>query len=100
MSKAFVPVELGDRVKDPVTGFSGIANAIVVWLNGCIRVAVQPEKLDKDGRVREEKYFDQGALEILKKRVHEPMTLTAVQAPVERRRSNGGPDREAGNFRR
>lgn len=93
MSK-FVPVELGDRVKDPVTGYSGIAHAITVWLNGCIRVAVQPEKLDKDGKPKDDRYFDQGALVVLKKAVHSPLTLTVAQPPVETRRSNGGPMRE------
>lgn len=90
----FVAVELGDRVKDPLTGFNGIVTAITVWLNGCIRVAVQPEKLDKEGKVREDRYFDQGSLTVVKKGVHKPLFLTVAEAPVETRRSNGGPMRE------
>lgn len=101
MQTQFEPIELGDRVKDPVTGYEGIAHAITTWMNGCIRVAVQPEKLDKDGKVPEDRYFDQGQLRVLKKRVHVPVALTVSEIPVAAvtRRSNGGPEREAGNFR-
>lgn len=96
----FEAIELGDRVRDPITGFSGIANCITTWLNGCIRVAVLPEKLDKDGKPQEDRYFDQCSLIVVKKHVHKPMTLTVVAAPKETRRSNGGPARETGNFKR
>jgi hypothetical protein len=100
-NKDFEPIELGDRVRDPVTGFEGIANAVTTWMNGCIRIAIQPEKLDKDGKVPDDRYFDQGQLRVVKKRVHAPVTLTVSEiAPrVETRRSNGGPEREGGNFR-
>lgn len=99
--KKFEPIELGDRVKDPVTSYQGIAQAITVWMNGCIRIAVQPEKLDKDGKVPDDRYFDQGQLVVLKKRVHIPVAMTVSEAPpaVEKRRSNGGPSRESSNYR-
>lgn len=97
---SFVPVELGDRVKDPVTGFVGIACVLSTWLNGCIRIGIQPEKLDKDGKVQEAQYFDQGGLVVVKKRVHRPVIFTATEAPKETRRSSGGPPREGGNFRK
>jgi len=98
----FKPIELGDRVKDPVTGYQGIAHAITTWINGCVRVAVQPEKLDKDGKVPEDRYFDQTQLLIVKKRVHTPVALTVADVPpvTITRRSNGGPSRESSNFRR
>jgi hypothetical protein len=51
-------IELGDRVKDPITGFSGIAVAITTWLHGCDRIVIQPETLDKDGKVRDNQSFD------------------------------------------
>lgn len=101
MGTKFESVQLGDRVKDPISGFSGIAHAITTWLNGCIRVAVQPETLDKEGKVREDRYFDQGQLVVVKKRVHTPVALTVAPvrpAPITRR-SNGGPSREGSNFR-
>lgn len=97
----FKPIGLGDRVKDPITGFSGIVTAVTTWLHGCIRVMVAPEKLDKDGKPREERHFDQSQLVLLKPRVHEPMVLGVVAAPApEERRSNGGPARETAGFSR
>lgn len=98
-------VELGDRVKDRITGYTGIAHCMTKWINGCIRFAVQPEQLDKDGKVVEDRYFDEGQLEIVQKGVHKivefvPAIQTAVVEPKkERFLSSGGPERESGNFR-
>src|SRR4051812_12054611 len=101
MSNEFQPIGLGDRVKDPITGFSGIITSISTFLHGCIRVGVAPEKLDKDGKPREDRYFDQSQLVLVKARVHAPMVLAVTEAPKpETRRSNGGPAREGAGFRR
>ena len=51
-------IQLGDKVKDTVTGFKGIAVAITQWLNGCDRVTVQPQGLKKDGSVYDTYCFD------------------------------------------
>lgn len=50
-------IKLGDRVKDSITGFKGIAIARSEWLNGCQRIEIQPEIL-KDGKVVEADWFD------------------------------------------
>lgn len=36
--------QLGDRVKDRITGFSGIVVGRTEWLSGCGRVGIQAEK--------------------------------------------------------
>ncbi len=36
-------IKLGDKVKDTVTGFSGVATAKVEFLNGCIQFMVTPK---------------------------------------------------------
>ena len=56
-------VKLGDKVHDTITDFKGIAIARCVYLNGCIRVEVQPKKLDKDGKIRESIWIDESQLE-------------------------------------
>jgi hypothetical protein len=56
---------LGDRVKDAVTGFTGVCIARYEWLNGCVRYGVQNEKL-KDGKPTEEVSIDQGQLALVK----------------------------------
>ena len=98
---SFKPIQLGDRVKDPVSGAVGIAVSTTVYLHGCIRIGVQPEKTDKDGKLRDPQYFDQSQLVVVKVAVHTPMVLTVAEAPpTETRRTPGGPAREAAGFRR
>lgn len=96
----FKPMGLGDRVKDPITGFTGIVVCETIWLHGCIRLGVQPEKV-KDGKVRDASYFDQSQLVLVKANVHKPMVLAVTEAPKPtKRRSNGGPGREGSGFAR
>ncbi|KKM21381.1 hypothetical protein LCGC14_1635920 [marine sediment metagenome] len=60
-------IELGQKVKDTVTGFTGIATATTTYLHGCRRIAVQP-KVDKDGNIPECQVFDEPQLECLGKK--------------------------------
>lgn len=57
-------ITLGDKVKDTVTGFTGIAIGKTRWLHGCNRIIVQPE-VDKDGKMVEYASFDEPQLEIV-----------------------------------
>lgn len=96
----FVAPQLGDRVRDPLTGFEGIVVVTSSWLHGCIRVGVQPEAMH-EGKPMESQHFDNSQLVVLDKRVHAPMQLAVVEMPAaEERRSSGGPSRESGNFHR
>ena len=63
-------INLGDQVKDKVTGFTGIATARVEFLNGCTRIAVQTDVL-KDGLSQDSPYIDEPQLEVVKKEVVE-----------------------------
>lgn len=72
-------VQLGDKVKDAVTGFTGIAVGRSEWLNGCVRIAVQSDKL-KDGLPTESHWIDEPQLSVIKAGV-----VSAQRAP------NGGP---------
>ena len=93
-------IELGDRVKEKITGYTGIAICVAQWLNGCIRIVVQPEKL-KAGDRQEDQNFDVGALDIVKKGVFAPVTLTNVPAPkVPAEHTTGGPSLEGSGFKR
>jgi hypothetical protein len=96
----FQPIELGDRVRDPITGYQGICTCVTTWLHGCIRVGVQAEALH-DGKPVEDRHFDQSQLIVVDKRVHEPMVLGVVAKPApEERRSSGGPSRETPGFKK
>lgn len=43
-------IELGDSVRDTVSGLIGVAVCETTWLHGCTRITIQPP-LDKDGKV-------------------------------------------------
>lgn len=59
-------IKLGDKVKDPVTGITGIAVARTEWLHGCARITVQPKGADKEGKPFEGSSFDEPQLEVVK----------------------------------
>ena len=59
-------IALGDRVKDRISGLAGIVVAKTEWLYGCVRVAVQPEKIGKDGKPLEMQTFDEPQLDLVR----------------------------------
>lgn len=54
-------IELGQKVKDSITGFEGIAVAKAIYLNGCISYQVKSKKL-RNGRTIEAEWFDEQRL--------------------------------------
>lgn len=97
----FAPIGLGDRVKDPVTGFAGIVTCETKWLHGCIRLGVQPEKVGADKKVPETQYFDQSQLVLVKAGIHTPVIVAVIPVPPKtERRGPGGPSRESPGFKR
>jgi len=56
-------INLGDKVKDTITDFKGMAVARCVYLNGCVRIEVQPKGLDNDGKIVEAVWIDESQLE-------------------------------------
>ena len=76
---------LGLEVRDVVTGFSGIAVAHTEWLNGCVRIMVQPRQKKGENTLAALESFDIQQLEYLDKApVTMPSGLTAA------RRAGGG----------
>lgn len=57
-------VNLGDEVKDLVSGFQGVAVARYQYLQGCNRICVQPP-VNKDGKLSETATFDEPQLEVI-----------------------------------
>lgn len=57
-------LELGDEVRDVVTGYQGIIVTRSEFLNKCVRHAVQSQEL-KDGKPVDSQYFDEEQLEIV-----------------------------------
>ena len=55
-------IKLGDKVKDSITGFTGIVIARATYLNGCISCEVESTKL-KDGAPLKCHWFDEQRLD-------------------------------------
>jgi len=62
-------ITLGDKVKDLVSGFTGIATARHTYLNRCDRVTVQPAYISKEGKLPGSCTFDEPQLKVLKAKV-------------------------------
>jgi hypothetical protein len=77
-------IKLGDRVRDPVTGFEGIVLCRTIWLHGCQRLTVQPFGTNEKGQTFSRETFDEPQLELIEEKG------AAEAAPVGGDRS--GPD--------
>jgi len=83
-------IELGDEIKDTVTGFKGIAVAKTDWLNGCTRWTIQPS-VDKEGKVPPAECFDETQLVLVKrKKVAQGRHDTGGPIPVPRQQPMTG----------
>lgn len=85
-------IELGDKVKDTISGFVGIAVAITEWLHGCKRITVQPDKLDPNGKPIESQTFDAPQLGLIKSKAV-PMGRRDTGGPRDEPQTHGAPSR-------
>lgn len=70
---------LGFKVKDKVTGMEGVCTSISIDLYGCIQALVNPG-LDKDGKHRDQVYYDVNRLDKTSKKA--VMPLPPILQPV------------------
>lgn len=70
-------IKLGSKVRDSITGFSGIATARHEYLYGCIRITVTPDQL-REGKPVEEQWFDEQRLSLVEER--EPVVSPSSSA--------------------
>jgi len=91
-------IELGDRVKDRISGLKGIVTGITDWLYGCRRISVQPEEA-KDGKPIETFCVDEPQVEVLQKGIIKPIVPLlkedATEVPQQRRH---GPRKDPTRF--
>jgi hypothetical protein len=59
-------IKLGNKVRDTLTGFTGIVTSRTEYLYGCVHIGVTPEDLDKDGKVKQAEFFDEQRIEVIK----------------------------------
>lgn len=56
--------ELGQKLRDRVTGVEGIAIAKIIYLNGCVQFDIKP-KVDKDGKQVDGAWVDTQQIELV-----------------------------------
>lgn len=76
---------MGARVKDMVTEATGVVTCISYYLNGCVRLMVEP-LVDKDGKRPDAFYIDVQQARITDEAPEHTTRLKQPQAP-------GGPQR-------
>lgn len=79
-------VELGDEVRDVISGLSGIATGKAEYLTGCTQFSLSQKKLTKEGSLADTVWLDESRLRLVKKQ--------AVKLPVAAS-SPGGPQQSA-----
>ena len=71
--------ELGDKLRDRITGFTGVCVYRTQWIHNCNVYGLQPDKLKDDGTTPDREQFDEPQLEVVEQEV------------VEKSRKTGGP---------
>lgn len=69
-------IELGQKVKDLVTGFSGIVIGHMEHLNGCHQLQIKRDTLDKDGVPVESVWIDIEQLKVVGKGIIKKRVVT------------------------
>lgn len=88
-------IELGDRVRDVVSGLEGIATARTVWLNGCVRWSIDAPAVD--GKIPEALWADQQQVKFVERDPcgFYPEPIEPDEDATEPIRSTGGPTRSS-----
>lgn len=60
-------IKLGSRVRDSLTGFSGVATSRTEYLYGCVHVGITPTEL-KDGSPVKSEWFDEQRCELIEEK--------------------------------
>jgi len=76
-------LNLGDEVKDIVSGYKGVITSRTEFISGCIRYGVQPKANMKEMTLPEAISFDENQLE-----------LTKAKRVVRAKGDDGGPERK------
>lgn len=84
-------IGLGDKARDSITGLTGIVVARHEYLNGCVRLSVQPSEL-KDGKPVDCSCFDIEQMELVEA-TQQPRKLVAVGGPHDEPSRQSAPSR-------
>lgn len=90
---------LGDRVKDSVSGFTGILISTATHVTRSVVVRIAPEQVIKKGKVAESKCFDSQQVVLVKKlnKGKDFSELSPQEMQVVKRVAQGKTNKEIGN---
>jgi hypothetical protein len=74
-------IQVGDIAKDSITGFQGVVVGRTEWLNGCARIGLQPQSLNKDGKPIEVEWFDETQCTLISSKKHQAKRETGGPRP-------------------
>lgn len=77
-------IKLGSFAQDRISGFEGVVTAKTIYITGCVRYAIEPRGLDKEGKPQEAQWFD--AVRLVVNELQTPLTF----APQETAAAPGG----------
>jgi hypothetical protein len=87
-------IELGDKVRDRISGFTGIAVGRTDWMYGCSRVVIAPQELH-NGSLVDSQAFDIQQLELLEKKVIKREEVVDESIPEKKEKAGpGGPQND------
>jgi hypothetical protein len=86
-----MPVRLGSKVKDLISGFEGIATGRTEYLYGCAQVCIVPDKLSDKGELLGGEWFDEQRVHVVEER-DPPLS-------ADNSATSGGPQRDAPRVR-
>lgn len=72
---------LDDRVKDKISGLSGIVTGVTDFLYGCRRIGVTPEE-NNEGKPAEPFWIDDAQAKVVKKHVIAPFVQAVAPSPA------------------
>ena len=81
-------IQLGDKVKDVISGFMGRTTGRAEYITGCVQFLVMPDKVGKEGKFLEGHWFDEDRL----RKVVKTKRLTLKKGGTSKR-LKGGPQR-------
>lgn len=79
-------IKLGNRVRDHITGFSGVATGHAEYMYGCTRILIEPATLDRDGKPIDDRWFDEQRVEVVAEE--------APQVSADSNATTGGPQND------
>ncbi len=85
-------INLGDKCKDRITGFTGTCVAKTQWLYGCMRITIQPDGLH-DGKPIDAHTFDEPQIELIETSVPVAKELTKTGGPIPTPKTKTTPSR-------